>query len=70
MQNFAFLAEQFIKSKAARIVHDEKDLVEMFLIQDERLLQEMGKKAKETLNSLQGATDKTIKAIEALMAES
>jgi hypothetical protein len=39
----------------------------MFLIQDERLLQEMGKRAKETLNSLQGATEETLKAIESLM---
>ncbi len=70
MENFSFLAEKFVKSGAARIINRKEDLVEMFLIQDEKFLEEMGKKAKETLNSLQGATEKTIKAIEALMADS
>jgi 3-deoxy-D-manno-octulosonic-acid transferase len=70
MENFAFLAEKFIQSAAAKVVHKEKDLVEMFLIRDERLLQEMGKRAKQTLNSLQGATEETLKAIESLMRKS
>lgn len=70
MENFAFLAEKFVQSGAARIIDKEKDLVEMFLIQDEKSLEEMGNNAKETLNSLQGATEKTINAIEAMMADS
>jgi len=69
MENFSFLAEKFIQSKAARIVYKKQDLIEMFLIQDEKSLQEMGNKAKETLGSLQGATEKTIKVIEAFMAK-
>jgi 3-deoxy-D-manno-octulosonic-acid transferase len=67
MENFAFLAEKFIKSRAAQIVHSEKELVDMFLIQDEKYLEDMGRKAKEALNSLQGATEKTIQVIETLM---
>jgi 3-deoxy-D-manno-octulosonic-acid transferase len=70
MENFAFLAEKFIQSAAAKVVHQEKDLIEMFLIQDERLFQEMGKRAKQTLNSLQGATEETLKVIESLMEKS
>jgi 3-deoxy-D-manno-octulosonic-acid transferase len=67
MENFGFLADKFIQSAAAKVVHKEEDLVEMFLIQDIKLLQEMGKRAKETLNSLQGATEETLKVIESLM---
>lgn len=70
MENFAFLAEKFIQSGAARITYKEKDLVEMFLIKDEKSLEEMGDNAKKILNSLQGATEKTIEAIEAMMAKS
>ncbi len=68
MKNFASLAEKFVAAQAARIVSGEKDLVAMFLMKDEKFLQEMGKRAKQALNSLQGATEKTIQAIEILMA--
>ncbi len=70
MENFALLAEEFVKSGAARIINNNKDLDEMFLIRDEKSLEKMGSNAKATLNSLKGATDKTIKAIEAMMADS
>ena len=70
MENFSFLAETFVQSGAARIIYKGKDLVEMFMIQDEKLFEEMGNRAKNTLNSLQGATEKTIEAIEALIVES
>jgi 3-deoxy-D-manno-octulosonic-acid transferase len=70
MENFAFLAEKFVQSGAARIINENKELVEMFLISDEESLEKMGSSAKETLNSLQGATEITIKAIEAMMADS
>jgi 3-deoxy-D-manno-octulosonic-acid transferase len=69
MKNFGYLAEKFVQSGAARIVHNENDLVEMFLIKDEKIFSEMGKKAKETLNSLKGATNKTVEAIEIMMKE-
>jgi len=69
MGNFSFLAEKFVRSQAARITYNKEDLVHMFLFKDEKSLEEMGNKAKEILSSLQGATEKTIKAIEALMAK-
>lgn len=69
MDNFRFLAEKFIRAGAARMVNDKKELVEMFEMDDEKAMREMGIKAKQTLNSLQGATDKTIKAIEVVMSE-
>jgi len=67
MDNFSFLAKKFIYSKAAQVIEKEEDLVEMFLAKKEDSLKEMGNKAKKTLNSFQGATEKTIKVIEALM---
>lgn len=67
MNNFALLAEKFVQSGAARIVHKEEELVEIFLYENEKNLVEMGERAKETLVSLQGATGKTIEAIEAFM---
>ena len=70
MDNFSALAERFVESNAAKIINKKQDLVEMFLIQDENSLEEMGGRAKETLSSLQGATEKTIKVIEELMARS
>jgi 3-deoxy-D-manno-octulosonic-acid transferase len=70
MDNFAFLAEKFVQAGAARIINKNKDLDEMFLVRDEKFMEKMGKRAKETLNSLQGATEKTLKAIEAMMADS
>jgi 3-deoxy-D-manno-octulosonic-acid transferase len=70
MKNFAYLADTFIQAEAARVVSKESDIIEMFLMQDEKSLKTMGEKAKKTLNSLQGATEKTIKAIEVMMADS
>jgi 3-deoxy-D-manno-octulosonic-acid transferase len=70
MKNFAHLADTFIKAEAARIVSKESDIFEMFLMQDEKSIKIMGEKAKKTLNSLQGATEKTIKAIESVMGDS
>ncbi len=70
MKNFAYLADTFIQAEAARIVSTEKDIIEMFLMQDEKSLKKMGETAKKTLNSLQGATENTINAIESLMVDS
>lgn len=70
MENFSDLAARFVSAQAARISSKEEDLVEMFLIQDERYFREMGNKAKATLSTLQGATEKTIKHIENMMAKS
>jgi 3-deoxy-D-manno-octulosonic-acid transferase len=70
MKNFAYLAEIFTGSGAARVINEGNDLVEMFLMRDEKILSRMGEKAKDTLISLQGATEKAIQAIEDMMAGS
>ena len=67
MQNFAFLAESFIRAGGARIVRTDEDLVGMFLLRDEIGLREMGGRAKAYLASIGGATDRTILAIERFM---
>jgi len=68
MENFAVLAETFVQSGAARMIHAPADLIQVFWPQDKEDLCRMGSKAKETLESLRGATDKTISAIERMMA--
>jgi 3-deoxy-D-manno-octulosonic-acid transferase len=67
MDNFAHLAEIYTEAGAACIVRDHADLMRMFSLHDEAGLLEMGKKARSTLLSLQGATEKTLHAIDALM---
>ena len=64
MQNFSFLAETFIRSGGARVIHNEQDLIDMFGFKDENKLENMGRMAKKTLSSLRGATEKTLKVIE------
>ena len=67
MNNFAFFADKFIQNEAARVINNKKDLVNMFLDVDKKHLIDMGKRAKETLSSLKGATEKTLKTIEAFI---
>jgi 3-deoxy-D-manno-octulosonic-acid transferase len=67
MKNFSYLAEKFVQSSAARIAHNQEDLTEMFLMKDEKSLSEMGERAKQTLDSLKGATKKTLEAIETML---
>ena len=67
MQNFAFLADSFIRAGGARIVRTDEDLEGMFLLGDETGLREMGARSKAHLASLGGATDRTILAIERFM---
>ncbi len=67
MDNFDFLANKFLDSGAAELKSSKKELVEMFSLKDTSKLEKMGKIAKMTLDSLQGATEKTIKTIEKLM---
>jgi 3-deoxy-D-manno-octulosonic-acid transferase len=69
MDNFAHLAEIFVQAGAARIVKTQKDLINMFCMQSAQDFHEMGRKAKSTLLSLQGATMKTLQAIETLISE-
>lgn len=67
MENFALLSKKFIESGAARTIHQQSDIVQIFLPHDKEALYRMGLKAKEILESLRGTTAKTIKAIEAGM---
>ncbi len=67
MDNFAHLADIFVEAGAARILRGQKDLVSVFSLKDEDEYLEMGRKAKSTLQSLQGATEKALLAIESLM---
>lgn len=64
MDNFSYLAEIFERSGAARIVTNEEELQEMLLMSDEDSLDKMGKEAWKTLQSLQGATEIAVEAIE------
>jgi 3-deoxy-D-manno-octulosonic-acid transferase len=68
MDNFRHLAEIFEEAGAALTVKNRDELVRMFCMQDEKEHMEMGKKAKSTLISLQGATDMTLRAIDSLMS--
>ena len=67
MENFSFLADEFLRAGGARVVGSKKDLVEMFRLKDRDGLAEMGKRARAVLGSLQGATEKTIRTIERMM---
>jgi 3-deoxy-D-manno-octulosonic-acid transferase len=67
MDNFAPLAEEFIRSGAARVVRSQSDLREVFLMKDPAALEAMGTNARGLLSSLQGATDRTIRIIESLL---
>jgi 3-deoxy-D-manno-octulosonic-acid transferase len=68
MDNFRHLAEIFEEAGAALAVKSRDELVRMFSMQDEKERLEMGQKAKSTLLSLQGATDKTLQAIDSTMS--
>ncbi len=68
MDNFAYLAEEFVRKGGAEIVRSEKELVNLFIFQDEERRVKMGKKAEQTLHSLQGATKKTLQKIESMMS--
>jgi 3-deoxy-D-manno-octulosonic-acid transferase len=68
MQNFARLADSFIRAGGARIVRTDPELVEMFLLRDKEALGRMGAQARTHLASLGGATERTIRAIEWAMA--
>lgn len=67
MDNFAHLAEIFVEAGAAKVVKTRMDLEKMFSPQDKSEQLAMGQQAKSTLCSLQGATEKTLQAIDSLM---
>lgn len=67
MKNFASLAEVFVARGAARTVSTPEELKAMFLFAGPVPYAEMGKRARETLLSLQGATARTLEAIGELL---
>jgi 3-deoxy-D-manno-octulosonic-acid transferase len=67
MDNFTHLAEIFVNQGAALTIHNESELLDMYLMQDKARLELMGHQARDTLLSLQGAAPKALKAIENLM---
>ncbi len=67
MENFSLLADEFLRAGGARVVAGGEDLVEMFRMKNRKALMEMGRKAKAVLDSLRGATEKTIQMIERMM---
>jgi 3-deoxy-D-manno-octulosonic-acid transferase len=69
LDNFIFLADEFIRCGAVQVVSGRQDLAKAFRMKDEASLGEMGKKAKALLDSFQGATEKTLRVIENLMSE-
>ena len=67
MDNFAHLAQSFIEAESAKILKEDDDIKRMFLFEDEQALDLLGKRAKKTLQSLSGATERTLKVIEKYM---
>jgi len=67
MTNFAALADAFLKEGAARVVATDDDLVRMFGLEDAKGLRDMGRRASAVLDSMAGATEKTVRAIEEMM---
>ena len=68
MENFADLADTFIRGGGAAVVETPDELAAMFRLEDEDRLARQGASAKAILASLQGATVKTLEAVESLMA--
>lgn len=69
MENFALLAGAFVEAGAAQVVSSDEDLTAMFLNRDEDRLAHMAANASKALNSLQGATERTLQVIEEMMDE-
>jgi 3-deoxy-D-manno-octulosonic-acid transferase len=67
MDNFAPLAAEFVRSRAAAIVSSPAEIAEAFRMADQDALREMGQRARKLLESLRGATEKTIIEIEMRM---
>ncbi|MCP2598626.1 3-deoxy-D-manno-octulosonic acid transferase [Candidatus Aminicenantes bacterium AC-335-L06] len=63
-KNFQDIAEKFLASGGARIVRDEKDLIEAFSRIGTEEYIEMGERAYEIVSSLRGATKITLKYIQ------
>ncbi len=69
MENFAQLAQEFLRQKAALEVRTKKDLRQAFLNIETAEVKMMGERAKAILDGLQGATKKTTAVIEEFMRQ-
>jgi 3-deoxy-D-manno-octulosonic-acid transferase len=67
MDNFAHLAQSFLEADSARVLRKDAELEKMFLFEDEQDLLLLGQRAKETLDALSGATEKTLAVIAEFM---
>ncbi|MGD0782123.1 MAG: hypothetical protein ABSA30_04585, partial [Candidatus Aminicenantales bacterium] len=64
MDNFAALADAFVQDGAARVVRAPEDLAAMFAFADDADSAESGRRARRMLESLSGATEKTLAAVD------
>ncbi|MBN1940383.1 MAG: 3-deoxy-D-manno-octulosonic acid transferase [Candidatus Aminicenantes bacterium] len=67
MNNFAVLAETFELGGGAKTVRTPEEIASFFSFADLEAMAGMGRKAKEILTSLQGATGRAVTAIESLV---
>jgi 3-deoxy-D-manno-octulosonic-acid transferase len=67
MKNFADLAETFVRGGGAKVVQTPEEIASVFSFADPAGLAEMGRKAREILSSLQGATERALLAMESLV---
>ncbi|MFC2159049.1 3-deoxy-D-manno-octulosonic acid transferase, partial [Acidobacteriota bacterium] len=67
MYNFKALSELFVENGAAQVIQDEEELSDLLVAITEEKMSDMGIRAKETLQSLRGATDKTLEVLEKMI---
>jgi 3-deoxy-D-manno-octulosonic-acid transferase len=70
MENFAALAEAFVEGGGARIVRTDEELSTFFAFEKPAEMEDMGRRARSLLLSLQGATDRVLAAMKAMMGRS
>lgn len=69
MENFADLADRFVRGGGAAVVAAPDELEAMFSFADPAELARRGRAAKSILDSLQGATERTLAAIESFLPQ-
>jgi len=69
MHNFADLAQAFVRAGAARVVEKPEDIVEVFLFRNPEEVARMGRASRAVLESLQGATARTMAALASVMGK-
>jgi len=70
MDNFQAVSELFLQEHAATVCADKNSLEEVLVHADREQLALLGKSARTALDSLRGAMDKTLAAVEELMNNS